>query len=315
MKSPKFGMFPFIKVFPELALRETGTLSLPRPENGLPADEYAFIECYCVDPKCDCRRVLLQVWSKSRPGVVLATINYGWETEEFYTEWTGGDAEAAREITRASLDPLNAQSKYSDILLRLFQEVVRQDPPYIERLAKHYRMFREAISAESSDALPATQNQDPHKIPKDRRQRFKEVADLIEDFAREHLDEETAGFCLELWTRLCRQKAPDAMRGKPETWAASAIHVIARMNFLFDKSQPVHLTFDTICDFFQTSKTTVGGKATRIEKTLKLRQHNEPGLCRRKFIDMFTNVQLSNGIVMTLKMAKDQGLVPPDAMP
>jgi hypothetical protein len=34
------------------------------------------------------------------------------------------------------------------------------------------------------------------------------------------------------------------------------------MNFLFDRSQPVHLTFDTVCNFYQTNKTTVGSKAT-----------------------------------------------------
>jgi len=37
-------------------------------------------------------------------------------------------------------------------------------------------------------------------------------------------------------------------------------------------------------------------------------------LCRRKFLEDFTMVQLSNGMVLTLRMAKEMGLVPPDAM-
>jgi hypothetical protein len=87
------------------------------------------------------------------------------------------------------------------------------------------------------------------------------------------------------------------------------------MNFLFDRGQPVHVTFDAICDWFQANKTTVGRKATEIERALRVRQYAEPGLCRREFIDELTMVQLSNGIVVPLKMAKEMGLVPPDAMP
>src|SRR2546426_11669069 len=97
----------------------------------------------------------------------------------------------------------------------------------------------------------------PNRIPADRSERFNEVARLLEQFGQQYLDPELTGFTLELWTRLCRKKAPDCMRGKAEVWAASVVHVIARMNFLFDRAQPVHLTFDTIGNFFQVSKTTI----------------------------------------------------------
>src|SRR6266571_1780757 len=88
-------------------------------------------------------------------------------------------------------------------------------------------------------------------ISSGRRERFDEVAGLIEQFGQQHLDAELTGFAIELWERLCRRKAPDCLFGKPSVWAASVTHVIARMNFLFDRSQPVHLALDTICDFFQ----------------------------------------------------------------
>ncbi len=76
--------------------------------------------------------------------------------------------------------------------------------------------------------------------------------------------------------------------------------------------QSVHLTFDTICDFFQTNKNTVGGKATEIERMLRLRQHSEPGLCRREFLEDFTYLRLSNGMVISLGMARQMGYVPAD---
>jgi len=153
------------------------------------------------------------------------------------------------------------------------------------------------------------------RIPVEKRERFQEVALMLERFGQSHLDPELTGFTLELWRRLCRRQTIDCRRGKATVWAASVVHVIARINFLFDRAQPVHVTFDTICGTFQANKTTVGSKATEIERTLRLRQHSEPGLCRRQFIDDFTTVQLSNGMVVTLSMAKRMGLVPPEAMP
>lgn len=150
------------------------------------------------------------------------------------------------------------------------------------------------------------------RIPADRQARFDEVAALLEQFGRQHLDPELTGFTLELWARLCRLKSPDCLRGKPAVWAASVAHVIARMNFLFDRNQPVHLKFDTLCGFFQSSKTTVGSKATQIERALRLGHHNEPGLCRRDLIETFTFVRSPDGLSLTMKMAKEMGLMHPD---
>ena len=160
---------------------------------------------------------------------------------------------------------------------------------------------------------PSRPSPDPAGIPINKRERFSEVAVLLEQFGQAHLDPELTTFTLELWRRLCRRQSIDCRRGKPAVWAASVVHVIARMNFLFDRAQPVHLTFDTICGWFQTNKTTVGSKATEIERALRLRQHSEPGLCRREFIDDFTTVQLSNGLIVSLRMAKQMGFVPPEA--
>lgn len=151
------------------------------------------------------------------------------------------------------------------------------------------------------------------RIPLAHRARFDEIAALIGQFGQIHLDAEFTGFSVELWRRLCRRKAPDCLRGKPEVWAASVIHVIARMNFLNDRDEPGYLAFDTLCDFFHTSKTTIGGKATLVERTLKLQQHSEPGLCRSKFLEAFTMVELANGMVLPWNTAKEMGLLSSDA--
>jgi hypothetical protein len=164
-------------------------------------------------------------------------------------------------------------------------------------------------------AAPTRPTPDDVGIPKEKRERFREVAMLLEEFGRAHLDPELTAFTLELWRRICRRQTMDCRRGKAAIWAAAVVHVIARINFLFDRAQPVHVTFDVICGWFQANKTTVGSKATEIERTLRLSQHAEPGLCRREFIDNFTTVQLSNGMLVSLSMAKQMGLAPPDATP
>ena len=156
--------------------------------------------------------------------------------------------------------------------------------------------------------------EDPKKrMPAKHRDRFDEVAALLGPFGQKHLDPELNGFVIELWTRICRRKMPDCLRGKPPVWAASVVHVIARMNFLSDRAQPVHLTFDTICDFFKVSKGTVGARATEIERMFHFRPHSELGLCRPSFIEDFLTVRLSNGLEFSWKMAKKMGYLPPDA--
>ena len=110
-------MTPLYTRFPELAAHETRSVHILQAGGGLPAGEYGFVEFYCDEDDCDCRRVLLQVVSPSNQHRVLATINYGWESQEFYTRWMHGDAEAGREIIEAGLDPLNPQSEHAVALL------------------------------------------------------------------------------------------------------------------------------------------------------------------------------------------------------
>ncbi len=149
-------MIAFHSRFPELAARETRCLHVLTPDGSLPPGEYGYLEHYCEQPDCDCRRVLLRVTSAHSPHTVLATINYGWECAEFYTRWMHGDAQAGRKITAASLDPLHPQSKYADYLLNFFQKEMITDPDYVARLARHYQIFKQDLLHPRSTRTPAT---------------------------------------------------------------------------------------------------------------------------------------------------------------
>ncbi len=137
-------MTPFYTRFPELAARETRCAHVLEPGGPLPMGEYGFVEFYCDEEACDCRRVLIQVSTPQDPNTPLAIINYGWESVEFYTRWMHGDEEAGRAIVDANLDLLNPQSRYADHLLEIFRDTVRTDTEYVARLARHYQMFKSA---------------------------------------------------------------------------------------------------------------------------------------------------------------------------
>ncbi len=123
------SMMLFHSFFPEQAEAETRTITL-RGYASIPDGEYALVELYCMDPACDCRRVMLNVISR-RQGHV-ATINYGFDRQS--------------EMAGPFLDPLNPQSRYAKELLEAVSQFVLSDPAYVERLEAHYRKIKQALA-------------------------------------------------------------------------------------------------------------------------------------------------------------------------
>jgi hypothetical protein len=68
------AMSAFVLRFPDVAARETRVLTSLYTQDGIPAGSFGFLELYCDDPACDCRRVLLQVRAEHQPDTVLATL-------------------------------------------------------------------------------------------------------------------------------------------------------------------------------------------------------------------------------------------------
>jgi hypothetical protein len=68
-------MTPFVHKFPVPGVAETRSVTVTNT-SGLPDEEYGWLELFCDEPGCDCRRVIIDVlrpetgWSK-----ILATIN------------------------------------------------------------------------------------------------------------------------------------------------------------------------------------------------------------------------------------------------
>jgi hypothetical protein len=136
--------------FPVLASEETRVVTILEDDGPIPRGEYGFIEFYCNDIKCDCRRVQIRVCSENHPpDNSWAGINFGWETEAFYRKWLRASNEDAKGITGASLEPFASNSRYACDFLRLFQTHLMTDQNYVDRLARHYQIFKQSLKKPS----------------------------------------------------------------------------------------------------------------------------------------------------------------------
>jgi Plasmid pRiA4b ORF-3-like protein len=140
-------MRPYFTLFPPGEPVETRSV-IARGAKGLPDGTYRFVEFYCDEPDCDCRRVVIQVWNKS--DTPLATFNYGWESPEFYTKWSkSGDPAVGTEMASLTPELFGPQSPYTRAFLAELEEAIGQ-PGYVEKLRRHYAEFRTAVEAHAS---------------------------------------------------------------------------------------------------------------------------------------------------------------------
>jgi hypothetical protein len=145
----------FHDYFPELAERETRSLTIPPGSPlGLPPGEYGFLESFCDEPGCDCRRVMLTVIARDRPGI-QAVIAWGWEDIDFYRRWLKyGDEAEAHDMKGPALNWGSPATELAPALLNLVRNVLLQDPEYVERIKRHYATLREKIDRPKRSRQP-----------------------------------------------------------------------------------------------------------------------------------------------------------------
>ena len=113
---------------------------------------------------------------------------------------------------------------------------------------------------------------DPQKVPKAMQPVFDAVSKIIDDFCREHLNEEYAQVSRELAAALCRKRPSPLLKGKPEQWACACVYVIGSTNFLHDKTQTPHLPLGRVCELFGIGKSTATAKARSIQDLMGISQ-------------------------------------------
>jgi hypothetical protein len=135
--------------------------------------------------------------------------------------------------------------------------------------------------------------------------RVAEVKDLIEAFGRSRLGREYTGLALKLCDKIGRMHKLSIQRGKTEIWAAAIVHLIARLNFLFDPDNEVYITAGELCAFFGTKKATVSNKAGLIQTTTKIFL-GDPDFSSVKIADMLRVYETEDGLLIPGSMLADQ---------
>jgi hypothetical protein len=136
----------FHDLFPEVAEQETRSFMVfPESDSPLPVGEYGFLEMFWDEHRCDCRRVFFFVMSSLRQDVE-AVVAWGWEDKAFYKKWMryGTDRDAAH-LKGPILNPGSPATQLAPAIPELVRNVLLQDPDYIERVKRHYKMFRDKI--------------------------------------------------------------------------------------------------------------------------------------------------------------------------
>jgi len=145
------------------------------------------------------------------------------------------------------------------------------------------------------------------------------IADLINSFCRQHLNDEYATLSRELAAALARKRPSPLGRGKPEIWACGIVYALGTVNFLFDKSQTPHMRADELCAAFGVSQSSGANKAKQIRDLFGMFQF-DPRWCLPSLVGENPMVWMLevNGLIVDVRhmprevqeIAYRKGLIP-----
>ncbi|MEA3476681.1 MAG: hypothetical protein U9R60_00750 [Bacteroidota bacterium] len=112
----------------------------------LPDGEYSFIDMYCSDPSCDCRKAMIQVMHNGR---LVSILNYGWEPAVFYKKWMGSSVEdnPFPSMNGVSIDITSPNLVSEEGVLGLFNALLND--MWIAKFKRHYKEVKTVVSNKS----------------------------------------------------------------------------------------------------------------------------------------------------------------------
>jgi Domain of unknown function (DUF6398) len=108
------------------------------------------------------------------------------------------------------------------------------------------------------------------RVPRSLRTIVDEIEAFTDRFCAERLDAEYAVLCRRLVAKLARKRPSPLARGAPRIWAAGVLYAVGRANFIFDRSQPIHLSGNELAALTSVPNTTMANKARRICELVEL---------------------------------------------
>jgi hypothetical protein len=98
------------------------------------------------------------------------------------------------------------------------------------------------------------------------------IIGLIDQFCKEHLNDEYAVLCRKLAEKLARKRPSPLLQGSPNAWASGIVRAVGGANFLHDKSQTPYMRSTDIDRYLGTSPSSGAAKLAAIRKMLKIHQ-------------------------------------------
>ncbi|MEA1892750.1 MAG: DUF6398 domain-containing protein [Campylobacterota bacterium] len=156
-------------------------------------------------------------------------------------------------------------------------------------------------------------------VPKIMEDKYLEIINLTDSFSKDILNEEYAQYIRYVIAALCRKRPSPLSKGKAKTWACGAVHAVGTVNFLFDRSQSIHISVSELYEKFDIAKSTGQSKSKIIRDLLKMDYMNHHWTLPSKLEDNPMVWMLSiNGMIMDVRdlpievqeQALEQGLIP-----
>ncbi len=148
---------------------------------------------------------------------------------------------------------------------------------------------------------------------------LKVIIGLIDQFCREHLNDEYAVLCRNLAEKLARKRPTPILRGSPNTWASGIVRTVGWVNFLHDKSQTPYMRLSDIDPYFGIRESTGATKLATIRKMLDIHQLDPNWTLPSRLADNpLVWILTVNGLTMDVRhaprevqeIAFEQGLIP-----
>ncbi|MBW4055823.1 MAG: hypothetical protein HIU83_10565 [Proteobacteria bacterium] len=128
---------PYSVIFPNKN-EPVMALQLDRKTGKIPKGAYGFIEFYCTDKGCDCRRTTLFVLNEKMQQ--KAVISMGFDPDD--------------DLAGPFLDNFHQQSPYAGQLLDIFVELINENPEFLEAMQRHYREVRTKVEGKKYSGKP-----------------------------------------------------------------------------------------------------------------------------------------------------------------
>ena len=157
------------------------------------------------------------------------------------------------------------------------------------------------------------------KVPKKMLSKYEEIIAITDQVCERHLNAEYANLSRKMAAALSRKRPSPLARARTKSWAAGILYALARVNFLFDKSQTPHMSARELCQALGVSQGTASAKATDIWNILDLLPLH-PDYCLPGLLDdnPLVWMLMVDGLIVDIRhmprevqvQAYQQGLIP-----